>query len=74
MLNLSGDAPVPGQLQEYRKRTTIRAALIAEPFQVETLEGTMTGQPGDFLAIGVHGERYPIAASVMADSYQLAED
>jgi hypothetical protein len=30
----------------------------------------MTGQPGDFLVVGVKGERYPCAADVLAASYE----
>jgi hypothetical protein len=70
MLDLSDDAPIPGELIEYRKTATTKAARIDEPFQVRTLEGTMTGQAGDYLAVGVHGERYPIAAAVMDASYE----
>lgn len=70
MLDLSGDAPVPGELIEYRKTTTMRAARIDEPFQVETLEGVMAGNAGDYLVVGVKGERYPCAADVLAASYE----
>jgi len=51
------------------KTKPITAVQIGEPFQVETLEGTMTAKAGDFLAIGVKGELYPIDAEIMAESY-----
>jgi hypothetical protein len=70
MLDLSDDAPLPGPLVEYRKTATMHAVRIDEPFQVTTLEGTMTGQPGDYLVVGVKGERYPCAADVLAASYE----
>lgn len=54
----------------YRKTVLTYAVRMDEPFEVETLEGTMTGQPGDYLAVGVQGEMYPIAASVMDASYE----
>lgn len=69
MLDLS-EGPLPGELVEYRKTATMNAIKIDEPFMVKTLEGTMTGQAGDFLAVGVHGERYPIAADIMVASYE----
>jgi hypothetical protein len=72
-LDLSGDAPLPGEVAEYRKTATTRAVRVDVPFVVDTLEGRMRGNPGDFLAIGVEGERYPIAASVMAASYERTE-
>jgi len=70
MLDLSGDAELPGELVEYRKTATTRAVQIPVEFVVDTLEGRMTGRAGDFLAVGVAGERYPIAAEIMARTYE----
>ena len=57
---------------EYRKRTLTRATRLPVAFEVETLEGLHTGKAGDWLAIGAHGEMYPIDASVFEDTYELA--
>lgn len=54
----------------FRKTTLTYATKIPVDFEVETLEGLHTGKAGDFLAIGVHGEMYPIDAGVMASSYE----
>lgn len=59
---------------EYRKTATIYAARMEEPFVVVTLEGVMEGKAGDFLALGVAGELYPIDAAVMAASYEKVDD
>ncbi len=64
-------ANIPEAMREYRKTATTFAVRIDEPFEVETLEGTMVGQPGDYLACGVAGELYPIDAVVMAASYEV---
>ena len=40
---------------------------------VATMEGAMTGQHGDWIAKGAHGEFYPIAAAVFADTYEPVE-
>lgn len=72
MLDLT-EGDVPGELIEYRKTATMHAARIDEPFEVKTLEGTMAGQPGDYLVVGVKGERYPCAADVLAASYEPVE-
>jgi hypothetical protein len=69
-LNLSNAAELPGELVEYRKTATIRAVRVDRPFVVDTLEGKMRGNAGDYLAVGVKGEWYPIAADVMAASYE----
>lgn len=57
-------------LREYRKTSTIFAMPMEEPFRVLTLEGMHEGKAGDFLAVGIHGELYPIDKDVMAASYE----
>lgn len=56
----------------YRKKTLTRAVQMHEPFSVETLEGTMQGQSGDWLMIGINGEMYPCDADVFAKTYEPA--
>lgn len=65
---------LPDPVLEYRKTTTTRMVRVGEPFSVQTLEGTMTGTAGDYLAVGVQGERYPVAAAVQAASYVQVEE
>lgn len=54
----------------YRKTPLTYAARMTEPFEVATLEGLHTGRAGDYLAIGVHGEMYPIDAAVFEATYE----
>jgi hypothetical protein len=61
-------------MDAYRKTTLTYAARIDQPFEVDTLEGLHTGNAGDYLAVGPHGEMYPIDAAVFADSYESVED
>lgn len=56
--------------REYRKTSTIFATKQDRPFKVHTLEGLHEGKAGDFLAVGIHGELYPIDAAVMEASYE----
>jgi hypothetical protein len=45
-----------------------------ESFTCVTPEGTnYEGKPGDYLAIGVKGEVYPIGADFFARSYEIVE-
>jgi hypothetical protein len=44
-----------------------------EPFEVETMEGTLRGKAGDWLMIGVEGELYPCDAKVFEKTYRLIE-
>lgn len=61
------------EFKTYRKKTTIQAKQMSEPFTVETLEGTMKGQAGDYLAIGVKGEQYPIQKAIFEQTYEETE-
>lgn len=54
----------------YRKKPlVIQACQIDEAFEVETLEGTMRGNPGDWLIKGVKGEVYPCADDIFRMTY-----
>lgn len=44
-----------------------------EVFEVQTLEGTMTGQPRDYLVIGIKGEQYPVRKDIFEELYNKAE-
>ena len=54
----------------YAKTGLAYAAQVPQEFTVETIEGVMAGQAGDYLAIGVNGEMYPIARDVFETSYR----
>lgn len=41
--------------------------------EIETLEGVMTAQPGDWIIKGVKGEFYPCKADIFAATYDPAE-
>ena len=58
----------------YRKNPLIiQAKQMNEPFEVVTLEGKMTGKAGDYLIIGIKGERYPCDKTVFGLTYELME-
>ncbi len=40
---------------------------------IHTLEGTMTGQPGDWIIQGVQGELYPCKPDIFEQTYELVE-
>lgn len=46
------------------------AVRVTVPFEVDTLEGLHVAKEGDYLAIGAHGEMYPIDAEVFEATYQ----
>jgi hypothetical protein len=40
---------------------------------IETLEGTMTAEPGDWIVKGVAGEFYPVKPHIFEHTYESAE-
>lgn len=43
-----------------------------ETLEIQTLEGTMTAQPGDWIIKGVKGEFYPCKPDIFAATYEPA--
>jgi hypothetical protein len=57
----------------YRKRpVTVHAIQMQRPFDVQTLEGVMHGNAGDWLIEGVSGELYPCKPDIFAKTYEEA--
>ena len=54
-----------------KKPIPVRCYQIYEPFEVETLEGKMTGKPGDWLMVGPKGELYPCDQEIFELTYTL---
>lgn len=52
------------------KPVQIKAKRMLKPFTVETLEGTMQGNAGDWLIEGTEGENYPCKDSVFRRKYK----
>ncbi|MCZ4319775.1 hypothetical protein O4H26_12325 [Aequorivita viscosa] len=56
-----------------KKPIPVKCVQIYEAFEVETLEGTMKGKPGDWLMVGVNGEKYVCDAAIFIKSYDLVK-
>ena len=57
--------------RRYRKKPVVIRARVAESREViHTLEGDMTGQPGDYIIEGVKGEKYPCKPDIFAATYE----
>lgn len=55
----------------YRKKPLlVKARKMNEKFWVKTLEGLMTGKPGDYLVKGIAGEKYPVDANIFHATYE----
>lgn len=57
-----------------KKPIPIKCIQIHEPFQVESLEGTVNGKAGDWLMIGIDGEKYICDKAIFKKTYDLCED
>jgi hypothetical protein len=67
---------IEGVIQRPARDVPSRAGGIAftEPprYVVETLEGDMTVSPGDWIIVGVKGERYPCKPDIFEATYEPA--
>lgn len=67
----------PG-MKPVRKRPVVVHACqmnLPEGFSVTTLEGVITGRQGDYLMIGVQGEKYPCRKDIYEATYDdVVED
>lgn len=57
-----------------KKPIPIACYQMQEEFEVETLEGTMTGKKGDWLMIGIEGELYPCDQAIFEKTYNLVNN
>lgn len=64
---------VDSGFKKYRKKPiVIQAKEMSKPFSVQTKEGVMSGKAGDFLLIGIKGERYPCDRDIFFATYEKA--
>jgi len=61
-------------VKKYQKKPLIVEAYIAtEEEYIETLEGTMKANIGDYVITGVKGEKYPCKPEVFQETYEEVE-
>lgn len=61
-------------VHRFRKSVDTFAVRMDEAYIVDTLEGPHDGKAGSYLAIGAHGELYPIDAEIFEETYELVEE
>lgn len=58
-------------MAKYRKKpVVIEAVQTQEEVVIETLEGNMKANPGDWIITGVNGERYPCKPDIFEKTYE----
>ena len=69
---MSEGSATPGK---FRKRpVVIEAVQLGTRRYINTREGTLTGEPGDWLITGVEGEQYPCANGIFLKTYEPVDD
>ena len=62
-------------MPKFRKKpVVIEAVQLTERTEIETLEGTMVGDVGDWLITGVAGEKYPCKPDIFERTYERVTD
>jgi hypothetical protein len=69
-----GEIPELPLITAYKKRIPIRCVQINEPFQVQSMEGLVTGKTGDYLMIGNHGDTYICDQKIFEKTYETKEN
>ena len=57
-----------------KKPVVIEAYQTMEPMDIETLEGKMHADPGDWIITGVNGEQYPCKPDIFEKTYEPVSD
>jgi len=61
-------------MPKFRKKpVVIEAIQLTERIEIETLEGIMVGNVGDWLITGVKGEKYPCKDDIFRATYEPVE-
>ena len=62
-------------MAKYRKKPVVIEAVLHEgtPLAIETLEGVLMAQDGDWIITGVKGERYPCKPDIFEATYEKVE-
>ena len=60
---------------KFRKKPVVVDAYQTDrEMNIETLEGVMHAEPGDWIITGVNGERYPCKPDIFEKTYEKVED
>lgn len=57
-----------------KKPIPVNARQVKEKTIVNTIEGQLTAQPGDWIITGVDGEEWPVKKSIFEKTYKVIEN
>ena len=64
----------PNWLLVEKKPVQAYAKKLRRRVEIVTREGTVVGEPGDCLLVGVHGEVYPCDPEIFDETYRVVEE
>lgn len=74
MKHFKKDTPLDFILKKaVKKPIPISCIQIHEPFTVDSLEGKVKGKAGDWLMVGIKGERYICSNEIFMATYDIIE-
>lgn len=73
-VNYTNETKVTGFIKVRKRPVVVDAMQINTEFQVATLEGTMAGKPGDYLIIGIRGEKYICDKDIFEETYDVVSE
>lgn len=56
-----------------KKQVRVTAYKTDKTIYIDTLEGTMKAEPGDWIITGVNGEQYPVKPEIFEKTYTVIE-
>lgn len=63
------------EAKKYRKRPVVVEAYQTEKLmKINTLEGVMRAEPGDYIITGIHGEQYPCKPDIFEKTYEEVKE
>lgn len=57
-----------------KKPVIVEAYKTSEELMIQTLEGNMKADPGDWIITGIHGEKYPCKPDIFEKTYEPVDD
>lgn len=54
-----------------KKPVVVEAEIATKRIVIDTLEGLMTAEKGDYIITGVNGEHYPIKPDIFKKTYEI---
>lgn len=62
------------EIKVIKKPIPVTARQVEKKTIVETIEGPLTAQPGDWIITGVDGEEWPVKKEIFDKTYEVIDD